>query len=539
MNSQKLNDMLGPTFSDLGLPPLPLTLVDTHGMPMNVSGEVWTFNDVVMRSDFDFRQLGGKNVWLEYALKRYVIRQLRRVGPRECHNTIRLNTRYMASASSWANLCSATSLSQHAHALRAVLSETLENLRRDQTLYNFARIRAWYSWCADYLQDIGFDPDYAHELELLRIPGNEKGVAVRIDDPEVGPLNDAEQILLRHALQDDESKEFEHVQERVALWLALSFGLNPANFIEIREEDLSPLVPDGDIGEGGMALRLPRIKKRARPRQFHKVEYVTERLAQELKSLIQLNQMTRPDLGEGFGRPLLFRSEQREDSRGPMREWAWHLRSAEFTQMIRRCVKRYGLISPRTGDPMRISTRRLRYTFATNRVREGISAIDLAEALDHSDLQHVRVYFDAKSSVVERLDRAGAMTIAPILNLFKGTVRRTVDEAVNGANPAKRIRPAPDIAGPMVAFRHLGVCGKGEICKFYPPYSCCVCDRYQPFTDSLDLHEQMLDHLLDRREAMRVDPLGMDRIAVQLDEVVYGCAQVIELIRSHDADKKQ
>jgi hypothetical protein len=130
------------------------------------------------------------------------------------------------------------------------------------------------------------------------------------------------------------------------------------------------------------------------------------------------------------------------------------------------------------------------------------------------------------------------MTIASVLNLFKGTVCRTADEAVNGAIPAKRIRPAPDIAGAMVAVRRLGVCGKGEICKFYPPYSCCVCDRYQPFTDSLDLHEQMLDHLLDRREAMRLDPLGMDRIAVQLDEVVYGCAQVIELIRSHDADDK-
>jgi len=298
-------------------------------------------------------------------------------------------------------------------------------------------------------------------------------------------------------------------------------------------------VPGDDVGEGGMGLHIPRIKKRVRPRQLYKVEYVTEPLAWELKELIQANRATRPDLGEGLGRPLFLRSEQRQDARGPMREWAWHLRSGEFTQLIQRCVKRYGLISPRTGQPLRISTRRLRYTFATNRVREGISAIDLAEALDHSDLQHVRVYFDAKSSVVERLDRAGAMTIAPMLNLFKGTVCRTADEAVNGAIPAKRIRPAPAIAGAMAAVRHLGVCGKGEICKLYPPYSCCLCDRYQPFTNSLNLHEQMLGHLLDRREAMRLDPLGMDRIAVQLDEVVYGCAQVIELIRSHDAHDKK
>ena len=172
-------------------------------------------------------------------------------------------------------------------------------------------------------------------------------------------------------------------------------------------------------------------------------------------------------------------------------------------------------------------------------MREGISAIDLAEALDHSDLQHVRVYFDGKSSVVERLDRAAAMTVAPILNLFRGTVRRTPDEAINGANPAKRIRLVPDAAGATLAVRHLGVCGKGEICKLYPPYSCCVCDKYQPFTDSLDLHEQMLDHLLDRRETMRRDPLGMDRIAVQLDEIVYGCAQVVELVRNHGAHAAQ
>ena len=129
----------------------------------------------------------------------------------------------------------------------------------------------------------------------------------------------------------------------------------------------------------------------------------------------------------------------------PMEPWAWHLFSSDFTNLIQDAVERYGIISPRTSKLLHLTTRRLRYTFATNRVREGISARELADALDHTDLQHVRVYFDARSTVVERLDRAAAMAIAPMLKLFKGRTVKDAESASQGNDPAKRIRIIPEL----------------------------------------------------------------------------------------------
>jgi hypothetical protein len=45
------------------------------------------------------------------------------------------------------------------------------------------------------------------------------------------------------------------------------------------------------------------------------------------------------------------------------------------------------------------------------------------------------------------------------------------------------------------------------------------------------VHEMVFDFLVERRERLRSDPLESSRIAVQLDEVIYACAEVILDIR--------
>jgi len=146
----------------------------------------------------------------------------------------------------------------------------------------------------------------------------------------------------------------------------------------------------------------------------------------------------------------------------------------------------------------------------------------LAEALDHTDIQHVRVYFDAQSSVVERLDVAAAKEIAPKLALFTGKL--VPDE--NGCHK-KHILIVPELIKPDKTIEHLGQCGKNEFCTLYPPYSCYLCSRFEPFIDSLPIHTMVLDHLLERRERLLSDSFSSSRIAVQLDEIIYACAHLI------------
>jgi Phage integrase family len=514
------------------IPPLPQEVVDLYGLPMDLSKGYWQFNVAGEDFDFDFPSKNIKNRWLLYALQRHLVSSIRRVSPRECYNIIRLNVLWMEKAASWSKLVEATDLASHELLLNRVMSETLALLRARGVDYNFHRIRAWYSWCVDFIPEFGFDADEAYKWECAQISGNEKGVAVRRSDPTEGPLNDAELILLRRALQRDNSMDPQHVSERSALWLALVYGRNAANFCQLRQHDFHTVEDDEEV----WVLDIPRIKKRARPRSLHKTEYVAPPLATVIREQISAAKaiieaaprctQNRPDL------PLFPRSEPRSHQLGTaMDEWAWHPSAAEFTQLIRSAVKRYGLVSPRTNEPLHITTRRLRYTFATNRVREGISARDLAEALDHSDLQHVRVYFDARSTVVERLDAAAAKEIAPKLRLFEGELVKNARASNSAAPTHKRIRIIPELIAKDHHVRDLGECGKEEFCNLFPPYSCYPCSRFRPFEDSGDEHEAVFDFLIERRERLRTDPLEQSRIAVQLDEVIYACAQVVLMIR--------
>jgi hypothetical protein len=527
--NNKSEQTVNQKFEELSLPLLLTTVIDSHGHSMDLTGNIWQFNTPTAECNYNFSSKTMTNFWLEYSLKRYAIYSVQRVSPVEAYNGLRQTVLQLSKTNAWANLSVAQSIADHAEFLRTAIFQILDSLRREKQLWLFARIRAWYLWCADYLPDLGFDSDDAYTLEAVRVPGNEKGIAVRTEDPEGGPLNDAELILFRRALQQDKSEAFDHIQQRAACWLCLVYGRNPANYVSLRIGDFSKL--EEVSPEEIWSLSIPRIKKRRAFRKSFKKEYVDPSLAKILNELIDSS----PDVGhkEKSDKPLFVRRAPREGLlQTSMDEWAWHMTSRDFLELLRNFVDRHQIISPRTNSLLNISVRRLRYTFATNRVREGISARDLADALDHTDLQHVRVYFDAKSTVVERLDRAAAQAIAPKLALFCGKISDESSEANNDLTSTNRIRVMPEIISVDHHIRDLGKCGrKTEFCNLCPPYSCYPCDRFRPFYDSLDVHEMVFDFLIERRERLRNDPLESSRIAVQLDEVIYACADVVRQLQ--------
>lgn len=511
-----------------GLELLPSEVIDSHGMPMDISGPVLQFNTSTTHCVLDLSVRGITNPFLDYSLRRYLAFSLRRISPIECYNSLRLNTLYMSKTESWNALRTSQTLEDHERNLNSVMAEILAYLRKRSVMYGFSRVRSWYIWCADFIPELGFDSDEAYKWQMIHVPGNRKGVAVSTLDPEGGPLNDTELILLINAIKSDDSLEPDHVEQKAATMLALAYGRNPANYALLRRGDLINVL-EGE-SESIWVLRIPRIKKRTLPRQLFKEEYVSPELAKILLRLVKNGEArlenTDPDA------PMFARARVRRRMQGAkMEEWKWHVTSSEFTALIQAASVRYGLISPRTGQPLFLTSRRLRYTFATNRVREGVSAIDLAEALDHSDLQNVRVYFDARSTVVERLDRAAAGEIAAKIGLFKGRIVDGEEAKTLRERKEKLIRIIPELMG-KVERDDLGACGQDERCNLSPPLTCYGCSRFKPFKDSLELHEMVLDYLLSRRERLRTDPAESDRIAVQLDEVIYACIDVVEDIRN-------
>lgn len=509
---------------------LPASIVDTHGVPMALANDVWHFNVAERDMTFVWASL-SKNPWLVYAIKRYGMRQLQRVSPHEACNTIVAIQNNLMSSPSWQQLLETGNIDDHTRLLVLVVRDAIALKKRDGKLYQVIRLRGWYVWSAKHIPDVGFDEDFAFELSQMTIQGNEQGIAVRTEDPEWGPLDDTELGQILAALNQDTDDSFDALQERCALALCLAFGRNPANFSLLREEDFQRLVAD-PAAPDEWELKIPRIKKRMRPREERRSELVSEKLRSKLSELITRNAPLLYKLPKDMARPLFVRSTPRSVLlNGPMREWAFHLTAQEYTALVKRAVERYGLISCRTGKRMRIAVRRFRYTLATNLVRLGVGAAQLAEILDHSDTQSVKVYYDTKSRIVEQLDIAIAERMAPIIDAFRGKIIASAAEAMNGDDLSKRILlPADAINSRPHSACELGVCGLHDNCTLQPPFSCYDgCKKFQPFRDGP--HETAVEFMLERRRELEGN-VHQRRLAAQLDRTILAAVQVIQEIGS-------
>ncbi len=394
----------------------------------------------------------------------------------------------------------------------------------------------WYIWCAERYPELGFCTEYALQLDSLTIPGGPKGEAVRRNDPEAGPLHRTLELpLLINALRVDRSSSFEHLQQRAAVALSLALGRNPINLTYLNETDLVSLTPT--LSENMYMVRMPRIKKRQLdPRDDLLDEYIEPSLAQHLVELVKKNRSIdlHTRLAEvdskvlDFPRPLFInvRTNKVALASGQWK-YAFNMTSSMICDLVQKFVVRHKIISPVTGFPLYITIRRLRYTLATNLAAEGISKRELARVLDHTDTQHVHVYFEIAGNIVTHLDKAAAKELAKYIMLFRGKVIDGDEEALNGRRDDKHL-VFVDEREHGAEQTKIGVCGKKRICHLDPPYSCYLCPKFQPYRHAD--HEHVMERLLERREE-RINKYDQARVGVQLDDVITAVAGVIQICR--------
>ncbi|KWF27850.1 hypothetical protein WT56_18840 [Burkholderia pseudomultivorans] len=169
--------------------------------------------------------------------------------------------------------------------------------------------------------------------------------------------------------------------------------------------------------------------------------------------------------------------------------------TAAFGEALRRVANRLDLYA-RDGSRLYLTPRRLRYTFATRLVQDGASQVLLADALDHTDLQHVMVYYNARADIVVKLDRAMAIKLAPWAQAFMGTLVKGESRAIRGHDPASRIRHFDSRTGRLDG---VGTCGSFGFCGLAAPIACYTCAKFQPWLDGP--HELVLEALLADRDA--------------------------------------
>lgn len=391
-------------------------------------------------------------------------------------------------------------------------------------LWDAYRPIRWYLWGAENYPELGFCEDYAAELDAMKIPGGPKGVAVRSQDPEQGPLHPHLEVsLIVNALRTDSSQVFEHCQQRAAIALANTYGRNPGNFIALREEDILDELDDPE--DPVWSIKLPRIKKGFRSaRSDFIVEALDKDTHRYVQELIQANQAFE-SVVEFNGtyvpcaRPLfrLARPNQMRLQTGDY-ESAFHIYTANFGKLLRDFVERMDLVSPITKQPLILSCRRFRYTVGTTYAAMGVSRRELAHRLDHSDVQHVQVYYDIMDVLTYELDKAAVLVYSQYVHLFCGSDTIPADSAVDNADII-----ATDAHSQPGDVQAIGACGLGELCHKFPPFSCYLCPKFRPYKSAI--HELLLDALVRmHNERPESQALGVHRV-----DVILAIGQVVKM----------
>ncbi|KDP85761.1 hypothetical protein CF70_012020 [Cupriavidus sp. SK-3] len=542
MTNGEINRALGALLRRLRLPQLPSHIIDRDGRCMDMAGARWTFNVPTRYASFDWASRSDGNVIVGYAMRRWAAMLLTQQSAASAVNAVTAvvcalrgtvrddSPEARGLRRSWISM----SVIEHPDDLRVALclhfGKSVQVLRTRKAMDEFYPLRSWYRWSAEILECLGFDGEFALNLDDIAVAARHSRMSVELEDDGSGPLWDTEVTVLRRALAEDRSPERAHVMERAAVALSLAYGRNPSNFCLLRETDLQNHLEGFDVPPEWV-LSIPRIKKLG---QGARRQFVEERVGDELLTMLQdllvVNQSI--DCGR-HPRPIFLRADVASWRVGTgVDEYAYHMTIKEFLSLIRRFARRMKIVSPRTGSPLHLTSRRLRYTFATTMVELGVSRRQLATMLDHSDTQHVQVYYALKGSRMTRiLDRAAAMRLGPLMKLFKGVPIGAGAAEARRVGASKQVRFVGDVG--VVPPVEIGACGKAQHCSLDPPFSCYLCPKFQPYVEAD--HEAVLDELLRSRED-RCQKLGL-RPSVQMDDVIYAVAEVVQLVAGHDIKK--
>lgn len=393
-----------------------------------------------------------------------------------------------------------------------------------------AAFRRWYDVNSD-LGMPGFDPDVAADLDDLIMSRNPQGHAVLSEDPDDGPLCESDFSAMLARLNNATADTMEAVArnevppiplKHLALtWMFVCYGTNPKNMRYLDEQDfMSRTLTDGRVLH---QIRIPRIKKRLKDTR---IEFRTRELPAEiaklLMKLIDENFRSAPRGDDvSIARPMFRTDVGRSDLDGSKFDRHRNRLSSKEVGLIINSVMTSLEVPTIAGGVLRVTPRRLRYTFTARLVANGATPSEVADALDHSSTEHVMVYFSARGELVKHLSKAVAVAMAPIAQAFLGTIIKPDDDVVRGDDPTAAIH----VHSPtMRRLEKVGACGSYALCQEAAPIACYTCRNFQPFIEAQ--HELVLDALEQKRDE-RIAKGAHPRIIQINDRTMLAVAHVI------------
>jgi len=362
----------------------------------------------------------------------------------------------------------------------------------------------------------GVTDDALALLKQLRIQGNLKGEAVLTMDPNHGPFTDIEVQSIHVALDKAFSEDQISLESYLLVYLYMLLGQRSVQYAALKVMDIG--VSRSKNGTPVYTLRVPRAKQRAQlSRTEFKYRVIIPKIGEQLVEYAdQIRAQYLDKLPNPSEAPLFPAKQSRANEPAGFK---YHRTSGSLADSLERVLGKLNIASERTGKSLHITATRFRRTLGTRAAAEGHGELIIAELLDHTDTQNVGVYIEATPGIVERIDRAVAMHLAPLAQAFVGVLIEDESQATRAGDPSSRICDPrfDDTMKPM------GNCGKHGFCGSLAPIACYTCSNFQPWLDGP--HEAVLSHLITKRE--RLLESADSRIASVNDRTILAVAEVV------------
>lgn len=495
-------------------PPASGVVIDRRGNAVDVTETVWRLNDAMNPTVIDWDLMPITAPEIDDGVRSYIGHLIKTAATMSVRNAFH-RIRALVATPAFKD-----AIDHNGSIPYLAFSQAKEALGKDNQ-WKLHDARAMYRWCVGQ-RFAGFTHEILELIDEWSLGGNAKGRAVRSKDPKQGPLTPMEVATIVSHLHAARLRGEMPIAEQAAIVLCLATGSNAGQYASMREEDLSPIIADGNVI--GYILQVPRHKKGL---DYYRDGFRKRKLdvffGTVLQELINHNGQ-RPALSDNQSRPLFKRQRPPVHDRNDGDEWRYHISALSFTELLKAGIARLGVIG-RDGEPLTVNTRRFRYTLLTRMKRNGASKLAMVDAADHSDDQSIGIYWEIGSDIVDQLDKALALDLAPRAQALAGIVIGEAD-AIRGDKKGSRRYLADRERNRLEA---TGTCGQNSFCNITAPYACYRCVKFQAWMEGP--HEEVLDQLI--RERQRRADRGLDpKIVGVEDELIMAVANVIRRIQA-------
>ncbi len=369
--------------------------------------------------------------------------------------------------------------------------------------------------------------------------GNDKGVAVLTLDPETGPFSDLEfQAIGLHAAHRYAEGAL-RTDEYACLSMFKASGRRPVQIASIKCKDFSHSIKY--TGSPTYVVLIPRAKVRGgkfrsilKPYALvNSVAQVVELHIKEQTAKVEAalgRKMTLEEKGElplfiDVGTTVEIQSIPPDSLMDYLKSELPHIKTSNLTSKLNSAVKKLNVISERTGEPLKSTSYRFRYTLGSRAAREGAGILTIANLLDHSDTQNVKVYVANAPEHAVHISKIMNQPLARYASAFAGKLVEDEAEANTENAGAARIPCREKNC-------EVGSCGSSSFCQDYAPIACYLCPKFRPWAHAP--HHLILEWLVEERERLKVDANGDMQIVAINDNAILAVCQVIQLCREHN-----